>query len=187
MSNKKFISGTQFTQNSFLLAKQVWESGFRPSIIVGLARGGYPIAMHIQEYFAAQLGQQNKPKIICVQISSYEGQNQKQEIEISGFDTFSGQIRNSIINDVLIVDDIFESGRSIEAFLKTWCKLILKNDIQRDSYRIATMFIKKDKNKTNYSPNFVLETTSEWVVFPHELEGLSKDEMIQHVGFFINK
>ena len=35
-----------------------------------------------------------------------------------------------------------------------------------------------NKNKTNREPDYYLHKTDKWLVFPHELEGLTKQEMI---------
>ena len=37
--------------------------------------------------------------------------------------------------------------------------------------------IKPTKNKTDRKPDFYLHETDEWLVFPHELDGLTIDEI----------
>jgi len=43
--------------------------------------------------------------------------------------------------------------------------------------RIATPFYKPDNNNTANKPDYYLHETNKWLVFPHELEGLSIDEI----------
>ena len=51
MSDKLYITGQELLEDSFRLAAQVYESGFRPQFIVGIWRGGAPIGIAVQEYF----------------------------------------------------------------------------------------------------------------------------------------
>ena len=51
MSEKQFITAQELLEDSFRLAAQVYESGFRPQFIVGIWRGGAPIGIAVQEYF----------------------------------------------------------------------------------------------------------------------------------------
>ena len=43
--------------------------------------------------------------------------------------------------------------------------------------KIATLYYKPEKNKTNLKPDFYLHETNSWIVFPHELENLSLKEI----------
>ena len=44
--------------------------------------------------------------------------------------------------------------------------------------RIACPYYKPQNNKTAFTPDYYLYETSAWLVFPHELTGLSKEEII---------
>src|SRR5689334_11470243 len=46
----------------------------------------------------------------------------------------------------------------------------------------ATLFYKPERNKTNLSPKYYIHESKEWIVFPHELDGLSESEVVQNVG-----
>ena len=48
---KTFITAQQLLEDSFRVAAQVFESGFRPHFIIGIWRGGAPIGIAVQEYF----------------------------------------------------------------------------------------------------------------------------------------
>ena len=37
---------------------------------------------------------------------------------------------------------------------------------------------KPEKNKTERKPDYYLHKTDKWLVFPHELEGLTRQEML---------
>ena len=44
----------------------------------------------------------------------------------------------------------------------------------------ATPYFKPSNNQTTLKPNYFLHETDKWLVFPHELEGLSIDEIKKH-------
>ena len=46
--------------------------------------------------------------------------------------------------------------------------------------RIATPYFKPNKNKTDLRPDYFVHETDEWLVFPHELKGLTKEEIREH-------
>ena len=43
--------------------------------------------------------------------------------------------------------------------------------------KIATPYFKPLKNKTDREPDYYLHETDQWLVFPHELQGLTLDEI----------
>ena len=78
-------------------------------------------------------------------------------------------------NKLLIVDDVLDSGTSIEATTdeRKWrCRLNLPEDL-----RGATVWYKPTKSETGRVPNFYIHETDQWLVFPHELQGLTVDEV----------
>jgi hypothetical protein len=73
------------------------------------------------------------------------------------------------------VDDVFDTGLSIDGILREL------NDIYKEGppeYRVATPWFKPANNKTARKPDFYLHETTDWLVFPHELIGLSDREII---------
>ena len=44
--------------------------------------------------------------------------------------------------------------------------------------RIATPYFKPSKNKTERIPDYYIHETDQWLVFPHELDGLDVQEII---------
>ena len=54
--------------------------------------------------------------------------------------------------------------------------------------RIATVYYKPASNRTTLEPDFHVRVTSEWLVFPHELKGLTREEILRNKpvdeGFF---
>ena len=79
---------------------------------------------------------------------------------------------------LLIIDDVFDSGRSIRAFiaeLKARCRHNMPRDI-----RIATVWFKPGRNVTDLRPDFFVRETDQWLIFPHEIDGLTVEEIRRH-------
>ena len=71
---KTFISAQSLLQDSFALGLQVLKSGFRPSFLVGVWRGGAPIGITVQEvleYHGVSCDH------IAIRTSSYTGIDQQ--------------------------------------------------------------------------------------------------------------
>ena len=75
------------------------------------------------------------------------------------------------------MDDVFDTGRSVEAIideLKSKTRLNAPNDI-----RIAVPYYKPSRNQIGIEPDYVVHETSDWLKYPHSLEGLSEAEMAE--------
>ncbi len=173
MSDKVFITSQELLQDSFRLADQVFQDGFRPDFIVGIWRGGAPIGIAVQEYFDFKGIETDH---IAVRTSSYYGIGQQsKEIKVHGLHYL---IENANAEDsLLIVDDVFDSGRSVEALVATIKKLSRLNTPK--DIRIACPWYKPKNNKTEIIPDYYVRTSEEWLVFPHELSGLTPEELIE--------
>lgn len=170
---KTYITAQKLLEDSFRLAAQVFEDDFRPHFIVGIWRGGAPIGIAVQEYFDYK---QIETDHIAVRTSSYYGiDKQSKEIKVHGLHYL---IENANAGDsLLIVDDVFDSGRSVEALIaqiKKLSRLNMPNDV-----RIACPYYKPANNKTQIVPDYFIHESDEWLVFPHEISGLTPDEIIE--------
>jgi uncharacterized protein len=169
--NKHFISAQELLEDSFRVAAKVFDDGFRPDFIIGIWRGGAPIGIAVQEYFDFKKVETDH---IAVRTSSYYGINQQnKEIKVHGLHYI---IENANADDkLLIVDDVFDSGRSIEALIaqiKKQTRLNMPTDV-----RIACPWYKPQNSKVDIVPDYYIHESDEWLVFPHELSGLSADEI----------
>jgi len=170
---KKFITAQELLEDSFRVAAKVYEDGFRPQFIVGIWRGGAPIGIAVQEYFDFKKVETDH---IAVRTSSYYGINQQsKEIKVHGLHYI---IENANADDgLLIVDDVFDSGRSIDALIKQLKKLSRKN--MPTDVRVACPWYKPKNNKVDIVPDYYIHESDEWLVFPHELSGLTEEELIK--------
>jgi len=172
MSDKKFITSQELLIDSFRLANKVLEDGFRPDFIIGIWRGGAPIGIAVQEYFDFKGIVTDH---IAVRTSSYYGIGQQsKEIKVHGLHYL---IENANAGDkLLIVDDVFDSGRSIDALIAQIKKLSRLNT--PTDMRIACPWYKPNNTLVSMVPDYYVQTSDEWLVFPHELTGLTPDELM---------
>lgn len=168
---KLFVSAEELLKDSFELALQIFESGYRPSFIVGVWRGGTPVGIAIQEVLEL-LGCDTDH--FAIRTSSYEAMDkQSKTVKVFGLQHLVDTI--NVEDQLLIIDDIFDSGRSVDAIiskLEEKCRRNTPSDI-----RVATVYYKPTRNKTSRVPDFYLHETDAWTVFPHELEGCSEEEL----------
>jgi uncharacterized protein len=46
--------------------------------------------------------------------------------------------------------------------------------------RIATVYYKPTKNRSALVPDYYVRSTGQWLVFPHEMQGLTREEILKH-------
>ena len=175
--DKIFLSADELLKDSFELGIRILESGYRPSYIVGVWRGGTPIGITVQEVFE-YCGVSNDH--IAVRTSSYIGMNNQSDVvRVYGLEYLIDRINAD--DQLLIVDDVFDSGRSVDAIIRELSARCRRNT--PEDIRVATVYYKPEKNKTERIPDFYIHETEEWLVFPHELDGLSVEEILEHKTF----
>ena len=148
------------------LAVQVRKSGFKPEVIVGVSRGGWPPARvmsdllenqnlaNMKVVFYKDIGVPNKRPVITQPVTS----------KVSG-------------KRVLVVDDVSDSGHSLRA---------VANHLRRRGareIRVCTLYVKPD---SVFVPDYYARKTSKWIIFPWErLEAvrlLAKKAVAQGAG-----
>ncbi|NIM14477.1 MAG: hypoxanthine phosphoribosyltransferase [Candidatus Aminicenantes bacterium] len=171
-AEKKFISAQELLEDSVRLGIKILESGFTPHFIVGIWRGGTPVGIAVQElldYFGV------KTDHIAIRTSYYTGINQRgEEIRVHGLGYIVDHANHE--DTLLIVDDVYDSGLSVQAVLANLKERARKNTPH--DIRIATVYYKPANNKTQRAPDYYLYETDKWLVFPHELNGLTPEEIL---------
>jgi uncharacterized protein len=173
---KVYISANDLLLDSFRLAEQIYDSGFRPDFIIGVWRGGAPVGIAIQEYLS-YVGVETDH--IAIRTSSYTGINQQDKtVRVHGLDYIIDNVNAE--DDVLLVDDVFDSGRSVAAIfdkLRAKCRRNMPQNM-----KVATPWYKPTKNVTSIKPDYYVHDTDAWLVFPHEIVGLTQQEIIDNKG-----
>ncbi len=81
---------------------------------------------------------------------------------------------------------MFDSGRSLEAVLSELQKRCRRN--LPAQIRVATVYYKPERNRSSIVPDYHVRSTNDWLVFPHEIQGLTREEILAHkpvdAGFF---
>lgn len=171
MSDKRFISAQELLEDSYRLGAQIMQSGFRPDFIVGIWRGGSPVGIAVQE----MLEHFDIPTDhISVRTSLYTGIGRTGEsVRVHGLGYL---VRNlNAENALLIVDDVYDSGRSIQAVIAQLGERTRRNT--PSCIKVATPWFKPANNATGRSPDYYLHETDRWLVFPHEIQGLDEAEI----------
>ena len=171
--NKHYISPQQLLEDSFNLAWQVFASGFRPNFVVGVWRGGTPIGIAVHELLKV-LGVQADHT--AVRSNSYTGIGRRdRQVQVDGLDYLAGRL---VAGDrVLLVDDVHDTGLSLQQII---ADLGRATGVGEVDIRVATPYFKPGNSRTEQAPHYFLHRTEDWLVFPHELEGLTLAEMRDH-------
>lgn len=168
---KTYISANELLADSFRLGRQILDSGFAPTHLVGIWRGGAPVGIAVQEL----LEYHGHPcDHIAIRTSAYTGiDSEAPEVRVFALghliDTLDPEHR------LLVIDDVYDSGRSVGAFLRE-LELRCRHNMPRE-VRIATVYYKPSRNRTARKPDYYVHENDEWLVFPHEINGLSIDEI----------
>lgn len=173
MIEKIYIGAQDLLLDSFRLGLEIYQSGFRPDFIVGVWRGGTPVGVAVQEILD-RYGV--KTDHIAIRTTSYTaiGQRSKQ-VEVHGLNYLLENINQD--DALLIVDDVFDTGLSIQAVIQSLTSKARRNT--PTDIRIATPWYKPSNNRTDMFPDYFIHETDKWLVFPHELDGLTEEEMLR--------
>lgn len=173
---KLFIKEDALICDSFRLGAQIFESGYRPDFIVGIWRGGSTVGIYVQECLQ-YLGV--KTDHIAIRTSyqglpSYQSMiEDQQNIKVHGLRYLLENLNRD--DKLLIVDDVFSSGISINAVIEQLSRRVKRN--MPADVRIAVPWYKPDNNRTDRVPDYYVNTSDKWLVLPYEMVGLSKEEI----------
>ena len=172
--DKLILSAEDLLEDSFRLGAKILESGFEPTLIIAIWRGGTPVGMAVQElmgYFGVEADH------IAIRTSSYSGVDQRDNVvKVYGLNYVINKIVHS--DRVLIVDDVFDTGHTISAVIKEL--KVRARDNMPDQVRVGVPWYKPTRNETDMTPDYWIHETAQWLVFPHELDALTLEEMREH-------
>ncbi len=172
---KKFIAADDLLRDSFQLAANIFEAGFRPDFLVGLWRGGSAVGIAVQE------GLENfgiKTDHIAIR-TSYTGApgypemvSRANAIRVHGLQYLLENLCSH--HSMLIVDDVYSTGSSVNAVVKQ-LTIKTRRNLPHD-IRIGSVWYRPTE-KTIRAPDYFVHETNEWLVLPYEMSGLSIDEL----------
>jgi hypoxanthine phosphoribosyltransferase len=132
------------------LTDKIRKSGFKPDIVVGVSRGGWPPARVLSDLL-------DNPNLANVRAEFYLG-----IAETKGDPTLTQPVSMKVEGKkVLVVDEIADTGRSL--------KLIKKHIVEEGAVEVKVAAIYY-KPWSIVKPDYYEKETSHWVVFPWEIK-----------------
>jgi hypoxanthine phosphoribosyltransferase len=171
--DKTVLSAQDLLEESIELGIRILESGFRPTMIIAIWRGGTPVGMAVQETLSYAGVEADH---IAIRTSSYTGVDERSTVAIHGLNYIIKKICHD--DRVLIVDDVFDTGNTIKAVIDELRQRARGNT--PEDIRVAVPWFKPSRNETDLTPDYFLRETDEWLVFPHELDALTPEELERH-------
>jgi hypothetical protein len=175
---KKFIAADDLLKDSFQLAAQIYEAGFKPDFLVGLWRGGSAVGIAVQEGLD-YLGV--KTDHIAIR-TSYRGAASYSEmvskvdaIRVHGLQYLLENLASD--HSLLIVDDVYSTGSSVKAVIDQLA-LKTRRNMPKD-IRIASVWF-RPTDRTLRTPDYFIHETRDWLALPYELTGMTLEELREH-------
>mgnify|MGYP001817071919 FL=1 len=173
--NERFIGADDLLRDSFQLAANIFEAGFKPDFLVGLWRGGSSVGIAVQEgleYFGV------KTDHIAIR-TSYTGARGYSQMISDGENIRVHGLQYLLENlcshhSLLIIDDVYSTGSSVNAVISQLARKTRRN-LPHD-IRIGTVWYRPSE-KTLRTPEYFVHETRDWLVLPYELTGFSIDEL----------
>ena|SRR3989344_8468117 len=140
------------------LAAAIEKSGYKPDVIVGIARGGWVPARLLSD----KLGNES---VASMRVEFYTAPGVTNRVP---------KITQPVSVDVkgkrvLLVDDVSDTGHSLE--------LAFKSLSDAKEVRTATLHYKPH---SIFKPDYFVGTTSDWIVYPWEVEETERKLAKQH-------
>ena len=168
MEKKVYLNAQDYLRDMWRLARQILDSDWKPDVLLALWRGGAEVGVAIHEFLKVKgLPLRHMP----IKCSSYTGiGTSNTEVKFEYADAVLAHLTPG--TKVLVVDDVFDTGRTAAAVHE-------KMKALGCDMRMACVYWKPEKNVTQYLPDFFVKKLDRWIVFPHEIEGLTPDEIAE--------
>lgn len=179
--NKSFIPYDTLRNNALKLAAKIYNDGFIPTVIYLPLRGGAYMGNVISEFFKLCKGLERPVFYAAVVARSYTDIHQQSKVQIDGWTYDPTYLRAG--DKILFVDDIFDSGRTINYLVD----VILKRGIPREDVKVAVHDYKDIAYREQELPvkpdyycqkhDIATPQDQVWIHYlSHELVGLTSEE-----------
>jgi len=151
-----FVSWREVDACCGLLARRIKHAGFKPDIIVGIARGGWVPARLLSDLLLNR-------NVASIKIEFYE------KAGVPGTKPRITQPVSTSVRGkrVLLVDDVADTGESLAAAVAH-----LKRRGAKE-IKVATLHYKP---QSIFKPDFFIGETSDWLVYPWEREETRREK-----------
>jgi len=182
---KEFLEFDTVRDNAIKLAHRIYTEGFIPDVIYVSLRGGAYLGNLISEYFKIVRKGQHPVYYAAVVARSYTDVAKSEKVKVDGWTYSPDHLR--VGDKVLLVDDIFDSGRTINYL----AQIIIDKGIPRKDLKIAVHDYKFFADKQEQLPiqpdywcrkhEMSVHDECSWIHYmSHELVGLKKTEIEEH-------
>ncbi len=170
MADKLIIDWKEYNQIVEKLAIQIFKSGFKPNLLIGIMRGGAPIIDVLSRVY--------KLKCAYLAVESYSGEGVEDK---QGDLVFSREMSSTVqemSGNILLCDDLSDTGITLNKSID-WLKKYppLKGKIKE--IKTAVLWKKKD---SIFEPDFCAQRleSNPWIVQPFEhYEEIRIEELIK--------
>ena len=128
---KEFLPYEAVRNNAIRLAARIQQEGFLPDVIYVSLRGGAYMGNVISEFF--KMVRRDRPPVYyaAVVARSYRDVGLQDRVRVDGWTYDPEYLRSG--DKVLLVDDIFDTGRTVNHLVE----IIMNKGIPRDDVRVA--------------------------------------------------
>ena len=158
MADKLIIDWKEYNQIVEKLAINIYKSGFKPNLLIGIMRGGAPIIDVLSRVF--------KLKCAYLAVESYSGEG----IEDQQGDLVFSREMSSTVQDmkgnILLCDDLSDTGVTLNRSIE-WLKQYTPLRGKIKEIKTAVLWKKKD---STFEPDFCAQRldSNPWIVQPFE-------------------
>ena len=158
MSDKLIISWEEYNKTVEKLAIQIHESGYKPTILIGIMRGAAPMIDVLSRIF--------KLKCAYLAVESYSGKGVEDEQGDLVFSREMSSIAPNMGGRILLCDDLSDTGITLNKSVD-WLKNYVPIKGKIDDIKTATLW---KKNKSTFEPDYcaVRLPDNPWIVQPFE-------------------
>ena len=159
MADKLIIDWKEYNQIVEKLAIQIHKSGFKPSLLIGIMRGGAPIIDVLSRVF--------KLKCAYLAVESYSGKGVEDEQGDIVFSREMSSIAPNMGGRILLCDDLSDTGITFNKSID-WLRAYGPIKGKIEDIKTATLW---KKQKSSFEPDFcaVKLKDNPWIVQPFEI------------------
>lgn len=153
------------------LCREIANSGWRPDYIVGITRGGLTPAVMISHYFNIPMHALDPAESNLWMAEDAFGYIDKKDRSDESIASHSYSRKN-----ILIVDDINDTGKTFNAIMEDWQSGCLPHDLAwkevwNNNVKFAVVYdniTSKCRVTMDFCGEEIAKSKKEWVIFPYE-------------------
>ena len=169
MAEKLIVSWDEYNKIVEALAIQIHNSGYKPTLLVGIMRGGAPMIDVLSRVF--------KLKCAYLAVDSYSGKGVDDEQGNIVFSREMSSIAQNMGGKILLCDDLSDTGITLNKSVD-WLRKYEPIKDKIEDIKTATLWKKK---KSTFEPDYcaVILPDNPWIVQPFEVYEEIRNEDIK--------